>query len=249
MVRRARDYARGHGIGAKACVNTRLFPCVTWAVLNNALQDKIKAVLGTRYATDVLTTEEELKLEEWIVSSARGKDPATNSEISDKIVVMLKARKADCKHRKHGPGTIALTLREHRLATQRGAHVSLTYLAGFAARHPRVRPMKERNADVTRTKKQNEGVVDKHFYSEYGVQASLEAHGHLDMESKMIRVRHPQRAAFPRCERTFTACDLRAWAAPMGSLAAPCMPLGCVWCILVICDCLHSMTVTIINIR
>ena len=44
--------------------------------------------------------------------------------------------------------------------------------------------MKERNADVTRTKKNNEGVVEKHFYGEYGVQASLEFHGHLDMDTK-----------------------------------------------------------------
>ena len=187
MVRRARDYARGHNIGAKKTVSTGLFPGVWFAVITNALNDKIKAVLGERYATDVLTKEEEQKLEAWIVGSARGKDPATNEDISDKVVLMLKARKADNRKRHGGPGTVKLTEAEDRLATARGAEVSLTWLANFAARHPRVRPMKERNADVTRTKKQNEGVVDKHFYGEYGVQASLEFHGKLDMEKKMIR--------------------------------------------------------------
>ena len=30
-------------------------------------------------------------------------------------------------------------------------------------------------------------MVQKHFYGEYGIQASLEFHGHLNMETKMIR--------------------------------------------------------------
>ena len=187
LVRLARDYARGHGIGARAAVSTKLFPGVSVMTLHNALNDQIKAVLGERYATDVLTEDEEQKLEDWIAASARGKAPATDEEISDKVVLMLKLRKAANKKRKYGPGTIRLTAAETRLATEQGAEVSGTWLAKFQARHPRVRPMKERNADVTRTKKQNEGVVEKHFFGEYGVQASLEFHGHMDMATKRIR--------------------------------------------------------------
>ena len=187
MLRRARDYARGHGIGAKATVSTKLFPGVTFQMVNNALADNIKAVLSERYATEVLTKDEEQKLEEWIIGCARGKDPATDEEISQKVVLMLKARKADNRRRKGGPGTIKLTLAEARLATERGAEVSHTWLTNFQARHPRVRPMKERNADVTRTKKQNEGTVTKHFDGKYGVCASLEFHGKMDMEKKMIK--------------------------------------------------------------
>jgi len=187
LVRRAREYARGHKLGAKACVSTKLFPGVTWVVLHNALHSRIKALDGERYATEVLTPAEETALADWIAGSARGKDPATNDEISDKVVLMLKARKADNRKRSYGTGTIPLTEREKRLATARGAAVSKTWLSNFAARHPHVRPMKEQNADVTRTKKQNEGVVDKHFYGEYGVQASLEYHGHMDMETKTIK--------------------------------------------------------------
>ena len=46
--------------------------------------------------------------------------------------------------------------------------------------------MKERNADVTRTKKQNEGVIDKHFFGEYGIQKSLESISRINMSTKMI---------------------------------------------------------------
>jgi hypothetical protein len=58
-VQLARDYARGHNIGARKCVSLKLFPGVSIQVLNNALHDNIKRLLGQRYATDVLTTGEE----------------------------------------------------------------------------------------------------------------------------------------------------------------------------------------------
>ena len=44
MLRRARDYGRGHGIGAVRTVNTLLFPGVSIMALDNALKDKTKAV-------------------------------------------------------------------------------------------------------------------------------------------------------------------------------------------------------------
>jgi hypothetical protein len=186
LVRLARDYARGHGLGARATVSTWLFPGVTYQVLNNALRDKIKAVSGTRYATEVLTEDEEQKLQDWIVASARGKSPATDVEISEKVVLMLKLRKAFNKKRKYGTrtGTIGLTPAEMRLATEQGAEVSGTWLARFQARHPLVRPMKERNADVTRTKKQNEGVVTiealRRRVRRPGLSRVPRAHGHGD---------------------------------------------------------------------
>ena len=159
-----------------SAVSTKLFPGVSFMTLHNALNDQVKAVLGERSATDVLTEDEGQKLEDWIAASARGKNPATDEEISDKVVhvLMLKLRNAVNKKRKYGPGTIRLTAAEMRFTTEQGAKVSGTWLAKFQARHPRVRPMKERNADVKRTKKQNEGVVEKHFFGEYGIQASLE---------------------------------------------------------------------------
>ncbi len=80
---------------------------MTRAVLNNALNDKIKSLLGQRLATDVLTSAEEQALVEWIQASARGKDPAKNEDISEKVVIMLKARRAENKKRKHCPGCVA----------------------------------------------------------------------------------------------------------------------------------------------
>ena len=134
MVRRARDYARGHSLGGKATVSTMLFPGVSYMMVENAKADKIKAVLGERWATDVLTKEEQLKLVDWIVGCARGKAPATDEEISEKVVQLLKARKADNRRRKGGPGTIKLTLAENRLATERGAEVSHTRHSTAATR-------------------------------------------------------------------------------------------------------------------
>ena len=55
MVQRARDYGRGHGIGARAVVSTMLFPGVSHNVVHNALNNKIKKIVSGRYATAVLT--------------------------------------------------------------------------------------------------------------------------------------------------------------------------------------------------
>eukprot|EP00966_Prymnesium_polylepis_P263251 6080612-Prymnesium_polylepis.1 len=63
-------------------------------------------VAGERYATDVLTKGEEVQLVAWIRGSARGKDPATDEDISEKIVAMLKARRLDNRRRKQGPGSV-----------------------------------------------------------------------------------------------------------------------------------------------
>jgi hypothetical protein len=187
MLERARDYALGHGIGARKALSTGLFPGILRTKLHTAMQGNNKRLNGDRKETDVLTKAEELALVDWIVASARGKDPATDEEISAKVVAMLKARRADNRRRGHGTGTIKLTRAEDRLAIEAGAEVSNTWLSGFAARHSTVVRKKERNADATRTKKQNEGVVTKHFYGAYGIQASLQVHGHMDMDTHTIK--------------------------------------------------------------
>jgi hypothetical protein len=109
------------------------------------------------------------------MSSARGKDPATNAELSEKVVLVLKARQLDNKKRRHCTGTVALTDAEKRLVTAAGAEVSHVWLTNFQAEHPEVKRKKVRAADATRTKKQNEGTVEKHFNGEYGVAASLKS--------------------------------------------------------------------------
>ena len=180
-------YARGHSYGAKKALKTRLFPGVTRHQLQYALDGQNKRLEGVRYQQDVLTTAEQRRLAEWVMSSARGKDPATNAEISDKVVLMLKARRLDNKQRKHASGCVALTTNEARLVTEADAEVSLVWLSSFQAAHPEVKRQKVRAADATRTKKQNEGTVEKHFHGEYGVAASLKSIGQIDPETGRIK--------------------------------------------------------------
>ena len=156
LLRRARDYCIGHGIGAKRAVRMELFPFTfspAFSQVHNAVKGKSKRVNNERYATDVLTAGEEVQLAKWIRESARGKDPALDQDISEKIIAMLKARRLDNRRRKQGPGTVPLTEAELRLVTHAGAEVSHTWLSGFVARHPSIEKKKERNAYATRTKK------------------------------------------------------------------------------------------------
>ena len=61
------------------------------------------------------------------------------------------------------------------------------WLTNFQAEHPEVKRKKVRAADATRTKKQNEGTVEKHFSGEYGVAASLKSIGQIDPETGRIK--------------------------------------------------------------
>ena len=183
----ATAYALGHGLGARAAIKTGLFPGLSKNSLHTAIHGGNKRVNEERLEHEILTEKEQSDLVGWITSSARGKDPATSAEISDQVVMMLKARKLDNKRRRHGHGCVKLTPAEARLVTESNAEVSHVWLTNFAAKHPTVRPKKVRSADATRTKKQNEGVVHKHFHGEFGVVASLESVGNLDLETKMVR--------------------------------------------------------------
>ena len=185
----ARDYALGHSLGARQAISTGLFPGVRRNLLHNTMNGKgrlAKKEQGVRALWDVLTDNEERALANWIIESGRGKDPPTDADVSDQVVIMLKARRLDNRHRKHSPGTIPLTTAEQRLVTEADAEVSHIWLSKFAGRHPEVAKQKERNADASRTKKQNEGVVKKHFDGEFGVVESLKSIGNLDDEGKII---------------------------------------------------------------
>ena len=121
----AAEYARGHGCKSKMTLKTGLFPGVTYNQLDYALAGQNKRLSGDRNQHDVLTTAERQQLAGWVMSSARGKDPATNAEVSDKVVLVLKGRQLDNKKRRHCTGTVALTDAEKRLVTAAGTEVSL----------------------------------------------------------------------------------------------------------------------------
>ena len=182
------EYARGHGLGGKATKLTGLFPLVSAQQIHNALQGKVKLLSDSaRHAQAVLTSAERSALATWIEACAINKNAAKDEHISAQVVLMLKARRIDNQQRKHGRGTIPLTERETRLVTVANAHVSHTWLTHFNAEFPHLQRKGERNADSARTKKQNEGVVTKHFYGEFGIVASLESIGNLNMDTKMVK--------------------------------------------------------------
>ena len=188
LLRLAVAHAQGHGIGARATVSLGLFPGVSRNQLNNALQGRTKMLHeDARHAQSVLTRNERHALAQWVANSAINKNPATDADISKQVVLMLRARRADNRRRRHGRGCIPLTKPEARLADEAGAEVSHVWLTKWQAQFPWVSKQKERNADAARTKKQNEGVVYKHFYGEFGIVASLESIGNLDMVTKRIK--------------------------------------------------------------
>ena len=183
----ARDYALGHDLGARQAISTALFAGVGRNLLHNTMNGKgrlAKKEQGVRESWDILTDNEERALASWMIESGRGKDPPTDADVSCQIILMLKARQLDNRRRKHRLGTIPLTTAEQRLVAD--AEVSKLWLQKFAGRHPDVAKLKERNADSSRTKKQNEGVVQQHFDGEFGVVASLKSIGNLDDDGVII---------------------------------------------------------------
>ena len=80
----AYEYAVGHDIGARKVVSSMLFVPVGVNELHNLLTGRTKHFFDQRKSTDVLTKDEERKLAAWITDSARGKDAATDLDISDR---------------------------------------------------------------------------------------------------------------------------------------------------------------------
>ena len=110
LLSHARDYAVGHNVGARKTLNTCLFPGVTRNKLHNLLSGEgrlAKKEQSVRSSWAILTLPEETTLAQWIISSGRGKDPATDEDISEQIIRMLKARRVDNRRRNHGRGTVA----------------------------------------------------------------------------------------------------------------------------------------------
>ena len=145
MLQRAHDYAVGHNLGAKATISTGLFPPeITWNKVANALKGRVERLAGERLHYEVLTKNGKDQLADWIASSARGKDPATDSEISSKVIQILKARRLENERRRHSSACVPLSALEQRLVTEADAHVSATFLSNFQAAYPWIQRKKER---------------------------------------------------------------------------------------------------------
>lgn len=192
MVASAAAYARAHGYGAKKTLAKAggHFPGVTYNVLHKALKGSCKYAAGERHKNAILTQKESDRLVEWMQARAQNTNPCMDAAVSEKVVEILRARWAANKKLKHSKklGCVPLSDAEHRLVFTRGAEVSHVWLQRLAARRDQeIEKKGVRNADATRSKKQNEGVVNKHFYGEYGLEAELLGAGIMDPESKQIK--------------------------------------------------------------
>lgn len=141
-----------------------------------------------RTQKDILTESEQQKLASSVIQSARNINPAKLSELSEKVVKLLRARKQYNKSRGGGKGVIALTqAEEDLLKRQPGGQVSrVWYTNTFLPNHPKVQPKKAKTEDSKRTKNQNEHVVQEHIHGDAGLNNHLTQMGIMDSETKEI---------------------------------------------------------------
>jgi autotransporter adhesin len=181
---------------------------VTKNILDKALAGKLVYCNSDRREDSILTELEAERLITWIKGCAQNTNPAFDAEISQQVIKMLRVRWTFNKTKKHSKvaGCIPLTAAEMRLVRQEKAEVSRTWLTNFQARSGIIAKdgvgvgiKGVRNADVTRTKKQNEGVVEQHIYGEFGVQAELIDMGIMDPETKVRVLRALCPACVPAC--------------------------------------------------
>ena len=91
------SYARGIGASGKKAMSQAheegLHLNITWNMVQNVLSGRRKRSNGVRMAWEVLTESETQQLVQWIKASAINKDAATDDQVSQQIVKMLKARR------------------------------------------------------------------------------------------------------------------------------------------------------------
>lgn len=103
--------------GSKAAEHSGLFPGVTYNMIEPRLKKlkkkKTTPEVGLRsHHAQLLTDTERVKVGKWIAGCADGHCPKDRSQISQKIIAVLKARHKSNKQRKHGVGTVALNQAE-----------------------------------------------------------------------------------------------------------------------------------------
>ena len=117
----------------------------------------------------ILSDLETERLVQWIEQSSDNLNAANLSEISEKVVQILRARVAHNKARSTPSSQrLPLSTAEVRLVSERGAVVSKKWCQNLFGRYAsRISFKAEKKQDAKRTKKQHEGVVERHFHGEY----------------------------------------------------------------------------------
>ena len=141
-----------------------------------------------RTEQDILTPQEMQKLADWCIKSAANINPAKLSELSERVVKLLQARKVDNRRRGGGNGCTPLTKAEKDLLSRQplGQVSRIWYTNTFLANHPTLQPKKAKTEDAKRTKNQNEHVVQEHIHGRAGLNNHLIQMGIMNYETKEI---------------------------------------------------------------
>eukprot|EP00965_Chrysotila_dentata_P078340 2581973-Pleurochrysis_carterae.AAC.1 len=125
-------FAMQHGYGPRKALRLGKFERISKGRLQNALerakQSKEDARRNRRYNA-ILTEDEEAALVQWIIASARNMNAVNerqSGDISEQVIKMLRARKADNRRRKYNASCTPLTRAEQRLL-QPNASLSHVY--------------------------------------------------------------------------------------------------------------------------
>ena len=164
---------------------------VTLGILQKAIAGKLKW-LTSRTEKSILTDVERSKLVDWLLQSAVNTNPVTMSEVSARVVKMIKHRVAAARLAKYRNKTAVLTAAESRLVNVSGAVVSRDWLMNVRAGFPQLQLKGITNVEAARSKKQNEGVVEQHFEGPNGMRATLLDMGLL-LEADNIHIKDPRR--------------------------------------------------------
>ena len=103
---RAVAYARANEWGGRKAMTEAhkldMFKTITWNMVHNVLSGRSKRANCQRLPWDILTESETEKLVSWIKASAINKDPANDTDVSEQVIKMLKARSVHNKLKRDG---------------------------------------------------------------------------------------------------------------------------------------------------
>ena len=199
LVHAAARWAFDGGKGSKAAMKSGYFgvsPNVTRNMIEPLIRE-LKANNGKFMAggerdhhAQILTNTERRKLAAWILQCADGQDPKDRTKVSTKIKEMLRARHLDNKRRKWGPGTLRLSEPEIAAVESKEPRLAKMFFERFypwcRAHGIAIEEGVPRSQDQNRAVKMTEKTIQRHFHSEFGLEAELVDAGVMDTETKVI---------------------------------------------------------------
>jgi hypothetical protein len=193
LQRKAKEKAEKEELKDRAaawCIDNKKKPAdaVKSGLFEPLTMDEIKYWLRRSGRSDraILTAKEKQRVFQWMSKSADGGEPVTEAKLCVKVRDVLTARLAYNRAHKHGAACTKLSKAEKRIVS--GGELSHIWIMGFNAEAANngidLKPCRPK--DNKRHKKQNEHVVENHFYGEFGLKAELIRNNNLDLETGRI---------------------------------------------------------------